>query len=54
MEINVSVHKITEGFSQILYCRPDVVKLGNPFDTMKRFCLQSMTFFPLKVDAQKA
>ena len=22
-------------------CRPDVVTLGNPFDTMKRFCLYS-------------
>ena len=30
MEINVS-------FSPILYCRPDVVTLGNPFDT--RFSL---------------
>ena len=25
----------------ILYRRPDVVTLGNPFDTMKRFCLYS-------------
>ena len=24
-----------------LYCRLDVVTLGNPFDTMKRFCLYS-------------
>ena len=31
----------TKGFSPILYCRPDVVTLGNPFDTMKRFCLYS-------------
>ena len=30
-----------QGFSPILYCRPDVVTLGNPFDTMKRFCLYS-------------
>ena len=35
------VYSITEGFSPILYCRPDVVTLGNPFDTMKRFCLYS-------------
>ena len=44
-------------------CRPDVVILGNPFDTMKRFCLysQSSMLFPPKpldtlpheVDAQK-
>ena len=32
---------ITEGFSAILYCRPDEVTLGNPCDTMKRFCLYS-------------
>ena len=31
------MYSITEGFSPILYCRPDVVTLGNPFDTMKRF-----------------
>ena len=36
------MYRITEGFSSILlYCRPDVVTLGNPFDTMKRFCLYS-------------
>ena len=37
----MEVYSITEGFSPILYCRPDVVTLGNPFDTMKRFCLFS-------------
>ena len=55
------MYSITEGFSPpILYCRPDVVTLGNPFETMKRFCLYSecsqlslQTFFPLKVDAQR-
>ena len=31
------MYSITEGFSPIVYCRPDVVTLGNPFDTMKRF-----------------
>ena len=41
MEINVSVQYNGEGFSPILYCRPDVVTSGNPFDTMKRFCLYS-------------
>ena len=35
------MYSITEGFSRILYCWPDVVTLGNPFDTMKRFCLYS-------------
>ena len=25
---------VTEGFSPILYCRPDVVTLGSPVDTM--------------------
>ena len=35
------MYSITEGFSPILYSRPDVVTLGNPFDTMKRFCLYS-------------
>ena len=35
------MYSITEGFSSILYCRPDVVTLGNPYGTMKRFCLYS-------------
>ena len=55
------MYSIRKGFSPILYCWPDVVTLENPFDTMKRFCLYSQcshlslpTFFPLKVDAQKA
>ena len=33
------MYSITEGFSPILYCRPDVITLRNPFDTMKRFCI---------------
>ena len=39
------MYSITEGFSPILYCRPDVVTSGNPFDTMKRFqgCVESST-----------
>ena len=37
------MYSIAEGFSPILYCRPDVVTLGNPFDTMKRFCLYSQS-----------
>ena len=40
----MEVYSITEGFSPILYCRPDEVTLGNPFDTMKRFCLYSQCF----------
>ena len=53
------MYSITEGFSPILYCRPDVVTLGNPFDAMKRFCLYSqcshlnLDTLPLEVDAQK-
>ena len=55
------MYSITEGFSPILYCRPDVVTLGNPFDTMKRFCLYCQCLFPpkpldtlpLEVDAHK-
>ena len=27
------MYSITEGFSPILCCRPDVFTLGNPFDT---------------------
>ena len=27
------MNSITEGFSPILCCRPDVITLGNPFDT---------------------
>ena len=57
----MEVYSITEGFSPILYCRPDVVTLGNPFDTMERFCLYSqcshlnkpLDIVPLEVDAQK-
>ena len=37
----MEVYSITESFSPMLYRRPDVVILGNPFDTMKRFCLYS-------------
>ena len=55
------MYSITEGFSPILYCGPDVVTLGNPFDTTKRFCLYSQfshlnlldTLLLLEVDAQK-
>ena len=27
------MYSITEGFSPILCCRPDIITLGNPFDT---------------------
>ena len=27
------MYSIVEGFSPILCCRPDVITLGNPFDT---------------------
>ena len=53
------MYSITEGFSPILYCRPDVITLGNPFDTMKVLSLQPMfppkplDTLPLEVDAQK-
>ena len=52
------MYSITEGFTPILYCRPDVVTFGNPFDTMKLYS-QSMfppkhlDTLPLEVDAQK-
>ena len=36
------MYSITEGFSPILYCRPDVVTLGNPFDPM-RFLKKNQT-----------
>ena len=50
------MYSITKGFSPILHCRPDVVTLGNPFDTMKRVCLYSQCsrLSLKKVDAQKA
>ena len=35
------MYSVTEGFSLILDCWPNVVTLGNPFDTMERFCLYS-------------
>ena len=41
MEINVSVQYNGGLLLDIILCRPDVVTLGNPFDTMKRFCLYS-------------
>ena len=54
------MYSITEGFSLILYCRPDVTTLGNPFDTMKRvlslqpmFPPKPLDTLPLEVDAQK-
>ena len=54
------MYNITEGFSPILYCRPDVVILGNPFD-MHEEVLSLQPMFPPKpldtlpheVDAQK-
>ena len=39
MEINVSV-QYNGGLLPDIILFPDVVTLGNPFDTMKRFCLQ--------------
>ena len=44
------MYGITEGFSPILCCRPDVITLGNPFDTRVPdyssssflFCFQKM------------
>ena len=33
-------------FVTILYCRPDVVTLGNPFNTTKRFCLIQPMYVP--------
>ena len=49
------MYSITEGFSPVLYCRPDVVTLGNPFDTMKQpvFLPKPLDTLPLEVDAQK-
>ena len=54
------MYSVTEGFSPILYCRPDVVTLGNPFDTMQEvlslqpmFPPKPLDTLPLEVDAQK-
>ena len=44
------MYSITECFSPILYCWPDVATLGNPFDTMKRFCLYSQCSHPKPLD----
>ena len=38
----MSVYSITVGFSQILYCRPFVTTLGDPFNIMKSFCPYSL------------
>ena len=40
MEINVSV-QYNGGLLPDIILLTDVVTLGNPFDTMKRFCLYS-------------
>ena len=55
------MYSITEGFSPILYCRPDVVTLGNLFAYHEEvLSLQPIMFppkpldtLPLEVDAQK-
>ena len=55
MEINVSVQYNGGLLPDILYCRPDVVTLGNPFDPMKRFMFppKPLDTLPLEVNAQK-
>ena len=62
MEINVSVQYNNGGLLPdiILSTRCTIITLGNPFDTMKRFCLYSqcshlnlLDTLPLEVDAQK-
>ena len=41
------VYSITEGFSPILCCRPDVITLGNPFDTrVPDYSSSFFVFFP--------
>ena len=51
------MYSITEGFSLILYCRPVVVTLGNPFDEVlslqPMFPPKPLGTLPLEVDAQK-
>ena len=47
------MYRITEGFSPILYCRPDVITLGNPFDIQPMFPPKPLDTLPLEVDAQK-
>ena len=39
------MYSITEGFSPILCCRPDVITLGNPFDTRVPDYSSSSFFF---------
>ena len=40
------MYSITEGFSPILCCRPDVITLGNPFDTrVPDYSSSSSSFF---------
>ena len=39
------MYSITEGFSPILCCRPDVITLGNPFDTRVPDYSRSSSFF---------
>ena len=40
------MYSITEGFSPILCCRPDVLTLGNPFDTrVPDYSSSSFSFF---------
>ena len=44
MEINVSV-QYNGGLSPILCCRPDVITLGNPFDTEFRITVVVVFLF---------
>ena len=39
------MYSVTEGFSPILCCRPDVITLGNPFDTRVPDYSSSSSFF---------
>ena len=51
------MYSITEGFSPILYCRPDVVTLGwyheEVLSLQPMFPPKPLDTLPLEVDAQK-
>ena len=48
------MYSITEGFSPILCCRPDVILLGNPFDTKVVPDCSSSSFIFLSKNEEEA
>ena len=48
------MYSITEGFSPILCCRPDIITLGNLFDTRFRITVVVVFLFFFSKDEEEA